>query len=118
MHKYIKVYELKCICKEQAQAIRKYKPEYQKTLKETMKMDWRESSPVWEAFRKKFPMNGLAMKKQYRLYHIAHCLLRGKTYDQIENKVREENKLKQHDWDEIEAIRQKYQEVPVAVEAI
>ena len=111
-HKWIKIYELKCICKDYAKQIKEYRTEYKKVLKETAGMDWRVSSPIWAELNKKYPLRD---SHQYRLLHIAHCLLRGKTYEQIENKVREENKLKQHHWNEIEEIRQKYQEIPQEV---
>ena len=32
------------------------------------------------------------LSKNYRVHHIVYCLLRGKTYEQIEKKCREDNK--------------------------
>lgn len=37
----------------------------------------------------------------FRHKHIAYCLLRGKTYEQIESKTHEQNKLLQKHWDKI-----------------
>lgn len=108
MHKYIKIYELKCICKAQAEAIKNRRIDLKKIHDGEI-----ITQQQWDDFRKKYPLDDWSMKRQYRRYHIAHCLLRGKTYEQIENKVREENKLKQHDWNEIEKIRQQYYEAPV-----
>lgn len=45
--------------------------------------------------------------KQYRLRHIAYCLLRGKLYDQIE-KPKEQKKLKPEDWKKIEEVKNEY----------
>lgn len=111
-HKWIKIYELKCLCKEIAKQIKEYRIEAKKVRKEVAGKDWREAGAKWAELSKKYP---LADSHQYRLHHIAHCLLRGKTYEQIENKVREENKLKQKDWDAIEKIRAQYQEIPQEV---
>lgn len=33
-----------------------------------------------------------------RLFHIAYSLLKGRTYEQIENKVHEHNKLSKYQW--------------------
>lgn len=34
----------------------------------------------------------LKQKREYRHKHIAYCMLRGRSYEQIENKCREDNK--------------------------
>ena len=107
-HKWIKIYELKCICKDYAKQIKEYRTEYKKVLKETAGMDWRVSSPIWAELNKKYPLRD---SHEYRLYHIAYCLLRGKLYEQVENKVHDCNKLSAYDWAEIEKIRTQYYEV-------
>lgn len=43
---------------------------------------------------------------EYRRLHIAYCLLRGRTYEQIEPKVHECNKLTKWDWEKINKIVQ------------
>jgi hypothetical protein len=45
------------------------------------KFDWRE------------PGNVNYLSYSFRLKHVAYCLLRGRTYEQIEPKVREGNEL-------------------------
>ena len=108
MHKYIKIYELKCRCKEYAKDIKEYRIEAKKVQKETLGMDWRDSGVKWMELSKKYSLHS---SHQYRLLHIAHCLLRGKTYEQVENKVREENTLSKKDWEEIGKIRLQYLEI-------
>jgi len=49
-------------------------------------------------------------RKFLRLHHIAYCLLRGKQYEQIENKVHDRNKLMVSDWDMINKIKEQYNE--------
>jgi hypothetical protein len=44
----------------------------------------------------------------YRHMHIAYCLLRGKKYEQVENKVKEGN---EPNWALIEVIMNQYREV-------
>ena len=44
----------------------------------------------------------------YRHKHIAYCLLRGRTYEQIEQKVHEHNLLKEYHWKKIHEIMEKY----------
>lgn len=48
----------------------------------------------------------------WRHRHIAYCLLRGRTYEQIENKVKEGN---EPDWKLIEKIKEDYYEAPKAL---
>lgn len=47
-------------------------------------------------------------KQQYRHMHIAYCMLRGRTYEQIEQTTREENVLKKHHWETINKLIEKY----------
>lgn len=47
-------------------------------------------------------------KRDLRKYHIAYGLLRGRTYEQIEQKVRDENKLTKYDWKLINSLIEKY----------
>lgn len=52
----------------------------------------------------KFPADSIGLWRavpEFRRKHIAYCLLRGRTYEQIESKVHDCNKLKQADWDKI-----------------
>lgn len=52
--------------------------------------------------------NSNPSSRTYRHKHIAYCLLRGKKYEQIENKVREGNKP---NFTYIEEIMREYREV-------
>lgn len=47
-------------------------------------------------------------KRDLRKYHIAYGLLRGRTYEQIEQKVHDENKLTKYDWKAIDSLIEKY----------
>ena len=49
-------------------------------------------------------------KQEYRYYHIAYCLFRGKTIEQIENKC-----SKGYDWDRINSIKK---EIKKAMEVL
>ena len=40
-----------------------------------------------------------------RLYHIAYSMLKGRTYEQIENKVKPGNELTSYDWKDIDKIK-------------
>ena len=53
----------------------------------------------------------------YRLKHIAYCLLRGKVYEQIERKTSDEKTLSEHEWKRINAFIADYTE-EVAIEAV
>lgn len=119
MHKHIKIYELKQICKKLAEEIRSYNADYKIITKKWRFTQYNEPGykEDWAEFHKKHPIHYQQLRKEYRRHHIAHCLLRGKKYEQIEPKVREENQLKKHDWDEIGKIREKYYEVITFEEA-
>lgn len=110
MHKHNKIYELKCVCKAQAEAIKNYRIESRKLQSENM--GWND--PRWTALWTKYPAP-MRSSHQYRINHIAHCLLRGKTYEQIECKVLERNKLSGRDWEKIEEVRKQYEEIPQEV---
>ena len=89
---YTKIAELKQQLKEKAQEIRELKIETKETQKEHNGC-----------------AGGLQYKTQkasrwYRNHHIAYCLLRGRTYDQIET-PREGN---EPNWKIIEELKQEY----------
>jgi len=65
--------------------------------------EWAEANKLSKYFN--FPVH---LADNYRHKHIAYCLLRGRTYEQIENKVREGN---EPDFTKIEKIMQEYREV-------
>ena len=46
-----------------------------------------------------------------RLYHVAYSLLRGRTYEQVERNVKEQNTLTKNDWNKIVQIQNQYAEV-------
>lgn len=48
------------------------------------------------------------LSKEYRHMHIAYCLLKGRKYEEVENKVREGNSP---NWSKIEQIMKEYREV-------
>ena len=47
-------------------------------------------------------------KQDYRMLHIAYCMLRGRTYEQIEQKTHDQNILKEWHWTRINKIIEKY----------
>jgi hypothetical protein len=51
---------------------------------------------------------------QFRLCHIAWSLARGRTYEQIENKVKDENKLSDQAWEKINSRRANYESLLLA----
>lgn len=53
------------------------------------------------------PMSVSQLSDKYRHMHIAYCLLRGRKYEQIENKVRDNNEPK---WSHIESILAQYRD--------
>ena len=55
-------------------------------------------------------------KANYRLYHIAYCLLRGRLYEQIE-KPKEKNALGPEEWSFIESTKKAYYEENVCLSA-
>lgn len=48
----------------------------------------------------------ISLKKNFRHKHIAYCMLRGRTYEQIESKCGEKNKP---DFDKIKEIMDEYE---------
>lgn len=63
---------------------------------------------MWSDFWKWERENSNPSSRIYRHKHIAYCLLRGKKYEQIENKVREGN---EPNFSYIEQIMKEYREV-------
>ena len=49
-------------------------------------------------------------KQELRFLHLAYGQLRGRTIEQMESKVREENELLEYDYMEIEGIMEQYNE--------
>ncbi len=66
--------------KEQAKTIR--------TLKDAINSGMREGKYVW---REQGDL--LRAQRKFRYEHVAYCMLRGRTYEQIENKVKPENEI-------------------------
>ena len=91
-----KIFELKEKNKVLALAIKAAKLEIKKTQKERKYAGIMQSKLLFQ-------------QMTYRKYHIAYCMLRGKLYDQIE-KPKEQNKIKEHTWSEIEKIKEDYYE--------
>ena len=56
---------------------------------------YRDENTTWKAW------DGCVNPYNYRRKHIIYCLLRGRTYEQIEPKVHECNKLSKYDWEKI-----------------
>jgi hypothetical protein len=55
----------------------------------------------------KFPKDSIGLWRsvpEFRHKHIAYCLARGKTYEQIESKVHEHNKLTEKHWEKINSM--------------
>jgi len=48
------------------------------------------------------------LSSEFRVKHIAYCMLRGKTYEEIEPKVKDENVLSSSAWNTIEEIKEEY----------
>lgn len=46
--------------------------------------------------------------QQFRLLHIADCMIRGRTYKQIEPRVSESNMLREYQWRKINQIAEHY----------
>ncbi len=74
--------------KEQANHIRNLKSQ-RKASKDNY-----DPSAAWRARQEGF---------DYRLAHIAYCLVRGRTYEQIEQ-PREENKISEYHWTKIDKL--------------
>ena len=92
-----KIKNLKNYLKEQAVEIRKVKSE----LKEYQNAH-NSDGGIFAVSKK--------LSKNYRVHHIAYCLLRGKTYEQIERKCGEDNKLNMSLVQEIKEIKNVYTE--------
>lgn len=90
-----KIKELKCICKNKVAEIRAEKRK-------------NYADPNWRGDRWTVQCLG----QDYRRHHIAYCLLRGRTYEQIEPKVHDQNKISSKDWERIEAIKAAFTEAP------
>lgn len=96
----MKLKELKSLLKELAVHNRKCKAMYKDCQRG--KVQWNELY----TFQRTSPGD------DYRHMHIAYCLLRGRTYEQIENKVRPGN---EPSWTMIEVIMEQFREVePIA----
>lgn len=95
----MKIKELKSRLKELAVSIRTTKAMYKNCQRGVT--PWAD----FYAFCKTQPSG------DYRHIHIAYCLLRGKTYEQVENKVHEGN---EPNWALIETIMNQYREAPEA----
>lgn len=78
--------------KELAQQIKTLKPEYRQSQRACSKADPKDPK-LGEIWRNSYlkQMNLQEARSVFRLKHIAYCLLRGRTIDQIENKNREGN---------------------------
>ncbi len=92
----MKIKELKSRLKDLASYNRQYKIKHKECQRGNLK--WEE---LWASSR-------TAPSGDYRHLHIAYCLLRGRKYEQIENKVRPGN---EPNWTRIESIMQEYHEV-------
>lgn len=92
----MKIKELKSRLKELATYIRQEKAMYKDVQRG--KVLWAD----WYKFCQAGPCGN------YRHMHIAYCLLRGRKYEQIENKVKPGN---EPSWTAIEAIMNQYREI-------
>lgn len=97
MKKYQKLYQLKQFVKANA--------EYSKYCRLTAKCDHDPSLDAKreEAFHK-------VAYGDSRILHIAYSLLKGKSYQQIENSVKEQNQLQEYEWKQIIDIMSKYKD--------
>src|SRR5574343_1724333 len=95
----MKIKELKSKLKVLASLIRKSKHSYKECQRSNMK---------WDDYFKWQRENNHPNSDTYRHMHIAYCLLRGRTYEQIENKVKEGNGPS---IDRVEYYMQEYSEV-------
>ena len=93
---YENIYALKQVCKSFAANIKE-----QKELARKLYIEGK----IFDGNRVRNSING--MKRNYRRHHIAHCLLRGKVYEQVEQ-PKEQNKITDYEWQMIEQIRSKY----------
>lgn len=93
----MKIRELKFKLKDMALKIREYKALYKDCQRGNKK-----NEDLWKWTREQGDFSN------YRYYHVAYCLLRGRKYEQIENKVRNGNEIV---WSRVESIIQNYREV-------
>jgi hypothetical protein len=92
----MKIKELKSRLKELAVFNRQYKHAYK---------EWQRGNITFADLNK---MSQSGPCGNYRYMHIAYCLLRGRKYEQIENKVKPGN---EPSWNAIEHIMAAYREV-------
>jgi len=98
MYKYIKIYEFKQIIKANS--------EYLKYVRLTRKLN----APA-SLIKKRNELRKLTTDPDWiRYQHIAYCLLRGKTYEQIE-KPRPEHALSNSNWKYINQLVEKYTDI-------
>jgi hypothetical protein len=95
----MKIKELKSELKVMALKIKEHKAFYKDCQRGTKKYE-----DLWRWTREQ----GNFSSHTYRHMHIAYCLLRGKKYEQIENKVKNGN---EPSWATIESIMKDYREV-------
>lgn len=105
MKKYQKLYQLKQIVKANQEYFKYYrltaKAEHSKEYDEKLKAN-RE---LYLSLTKNFKMS-----LDSRLLHITYSLLKGKSYEQIENSVREQNQLKDYEWKQIVDMMNEYKD--------
>lgn len=94
----MKIKEFKLELKKCAALLRESKHNYKEYQRGNLKQD-----DYYKLIEK-----GYLSSDTYRHMHIAYCLLRGRSYEQIENKVRDGNEPR---WNQIERYMQKYREV-------
>ncbi len=94
---YKNIYNLKQVCKSFAANIKEQKDKSKQLFNE---------GKTFEGQRQHNAIGG--MRRNYRHYHIAHCLLRGKTYNEVEQPKEDQKKLTEYDWKVIEQIRSNY----------
>jgi hypothetical protein len=106
-----KLVTLKNGLKEIAAELKINKPEFRKQQSKISKenIKWFHSEEEKSYLQKHYELDikNDNLKEKFRHYHIAYCLLRGKKYEQIENKVREGN---QPNWGIIDKIKEEYSE--------
>jgi hypothetical protein len=88
-------YELKGLLKAQSELLKKSSLEIRKTQKEGK-------------YAGKLQSQHQSDKRVHRLFHIAYSMLRGKTYEQIEQRVHKGNELTNYDFKQIEEIKNEY----------
>lgn len=98
-----KIAELKNIIKETSLKVRNLKNQ-----RKTVNFVGKRTLTPYQAI---LSLNGERIN--LRRFHIAYGLLRGKTYEEIEQKVRDENELKEHDWELINYLIDKYKNVDI-----